>query len=274
MNNTKRSGIAFVVITILCFLIPSQASAKSRIVSLLPSLTELLCELGYSDQIVAVTTLCNYPAEIASQARIGAMELDLEKIVGLKPDYIFDLNRAHEKYRTIFEQFKIKYIDLQLIKIDEIPQAAVLLSSTLGNPEKGVKFADEWKKKISDLQKVVPSPRKVYVEIWDSPIQAAGGTSFINDLVKIAGGKNIFEHTESPFPLVSMEKVITENPDVIILAYPAQDPLSISSRPGWQNIPAVKSKSIFKVDPDIFTRPGPRCLKAIEILVKILDSEK
>ncbi|MBF0548126.1 MAG: ABC transporter substrate-binding protein [Candidatus Riflebacteria bacterium] len=245
-----------------------------RIVSLLPSQTELLCELGFKKNLVGISNYCNFPPDIASLPKVGAQELDLERIVSLKPNFIVDLNHGHEKYKPSFDKLGMIYLDYPLLKFDEIPIVAASLSADLGCPESGKRFALDWVEKLRSATVTKEKVKRIYVEVWDSPIQAAGGGSFINDLIARAGGKNIFCNVTIPFPLVSAEAIIAGDPEIIILTYSSPNPLSIGSRIGWDGLSAVKTKSIISVEPDIFERPGPRCIEAIKRLSEIFDSFK
>lgn len=271
-NSQSLERFRIFILFLLIFAFPSFLFSEPRIISLLPSQTELLCELGYQKNLVGVSDLCNFPLDVASLPKVGALELDLEKIVSLKPNYIVDLNHAHEKYKSAFEKLGMIYLDYVLLKFNEILPVAASLSADLGNPERGEIFSRKWNEKLGKVSAKRERTRRVYIEVWDSPIQAAGGGSFISDLITLSGGKNIFQEVESPYPIINAESVIKNDPEIIILTYPIKNPLSIFSRPGWESLSAAKSKSVIPTDPDIFVRPGPRCIEAIEKLSNILDS--
>ena len=118
--------------------------------------------------------------------------------------------------------------------------------------------------KLSDKKR-----KSVYWETWNAPYMSMGSTSFINELIHISGGKNIFaDITDHSYPMVSEEAILARNPQVIIL--PFGDISEVSNRNGWQYLSAVKNKKIYNVNDDIFSRPGPRILEAAETLSELL----
>jgi iron complex transport system substrate-binding protein len=122
-------------------------------------------------------------------------------------------------------------------------------------------------------QKIMESPQKkrpnVFIEIWDDPLTTAAGDSFINELIRLAGGENIAAGNKKAFTTISAEEIIKKNPDIILLAY-MDNPSAVKrvkERFGWDVLNAVKNEHIIREDnPDIFLRPGPRIVDAIESL--------
>jgi iron complex transport system substrate-binding protein len=104
-------------------------------------------------------------------------------------------------------------------------------------------------------------------------MQAAGRASFMGELLNAAGATNAIKQ-QTDYPVVNSEHVISANPDIILLAYPLPDLESVLNRPGWKNITAAKNKHIFSLNQDLFVRPGPRNLQALENLKKIIEKCK
>ncbi|MBF0498944.1 MAG: ABC transporter substrate-binding protein [Candidatus Riflebacteria bacterium] len=244
-----------------------------RIISLMPSLTELVFALGFGKRVVGVSDYCNYPPEVASIPRVGGMELNLERIVGLQPDLIIDLDEAHARYANTLRGLGIPMQNYKERRLDEIASTAVAISRDFGESASGEAFANSWSLGMASATGcdiVSKNACRVYIEVWDSPLQAAGRETFIDDILKAAGGVNIIETGKTTFPLLDAETVINGNPDLILLAYPSKDPGAVARRTGWENLHAVRNGGIRVIDPDIFTRPGPRCLKAIRELKRLL----
>ncbi|MFZ2961370.1 MAG: helical backbone metal receptor [Candidatus Ozemobacteraceae bacterium] len=251
------------------------ATSPRRIISLMPSLTELIFALHLGDRVVGVSDYCTFPVEVASCTRVGAMELNLERIVILRPELILDLEGMHQRYDDSFRRFGIPVKNYQVRRLAEIPSAAICLAKDLGEPAKGEEFAAKWNEELASLVTDISSkksPRRVYIEVWDSPIQAAGPETFIDDILSAAGGKNILAASKLPFPVVDSEKIVLGSPEIILLAYRTKDPGAVARRSGWGNLPAVRAGAIRTIDPDVFVRPGPRCLAAIRELKSILAS--
>ncbi len=248
---------------ILLFCLVSAIAGEHRVVSLVPSQTELLFAMGFDNAIAGVSDFCNFPEAAAGKPKIGGLELNIEKIMSLRPTLLVDANSMHRKYEPLFQQLGLKYVNFATTRLEQLPQVAASLAQMLDAPEKGLLFSANWDSKLRQLDLQKPAGQvKVYFEIWDTPAQAAGQSSFIGELINRAGGQNIFSGI-GDFPVVNSEMVIKEDPDVILVAYPLPNLEKIRSRPGWSTIKAVKNNRLHALDQDIFVRPGPRNLDAI-----------
>ncbi|HNX76052.1 MAG TPA: helical backbone metal receptor [Candidatus Rifleibacterium sp.] len=249
-------------------------AAENRIIALVPSQTELLFSLGFGTDVVGVSDFCNFPVEAAAVTKVGGLELNIERIVSLRPTLLVDANNMHRKYEPLFQQLGLKYINFVTTRLEHLPTVAAELARLLGAPGKGEVFVRDWETKLRQLDlKKAALPVAVYFEIWDTPAQAAGQGSFIGELIARAGGTNIVTGS-GDFPVVSSEGVISGNPEVILVAYPLPDLAKIRQRPGWASIRAVKNNRIKALDQDIFVRPGPRNLDAISQLIQIFHEVK
>lgn len=239
---------------------------KNRILSLVPSNTELLFEMGFGNEIVGVSDYCNYPKAVNLLPKVGGLNLNLEKIVSLRPTIVLDLNSMHKQYHSMFSKLGINYIDFKIKKLHDIPNIAIEMAKVLGKHESGKAFATNWKQNIKALPLLGNKYKwKVYFEVWDIPMQAAGPTSFIGDIISMAGGENII-NSNSEFPTVNSEQILKANPDIIFISYPANDTLPLKSRTGWSNLKSVKKDQIFILNQDLFVRPGPRNIEGLKIL--------
>jgi len=270
--------ITFPPLVFLCFfflagVISSEAQSQ-RIVSLMPSQTEILFELGFGGQVVGVSDFCNFPSQTGSLTHVGGIDLNLEKIVSLKPTIIMDLDGMHRRYEFIFQQIGLKFRNYSIKKLSDIPIVAENMARDLGNPEAGAQFRKKWAEAFDSLPRFSRPGPKVYVEIWDAPLQGAGPESFIGEMVERAGGKNILNLTNSSFPVINSEEVVKANPEVILILYPLDSPEKIALRPGWSEITAVRKRNIRILENDVFVRPGPRCLEGIKKLIEIFQTSK
>jgi len=247
-------------------------AARQRVISLMPSQTELLFALGFGDRVVGVSDHCNEPAAVRSLPKVGAMELNLERIVGLRPDLIVDLDSMHEQYRLFFDRVGIPYRTYPLRRLDDIASVAGAMAADLGDPAAGTRFLASWTAQWPARVATGAGRLRVYAEIWDSPPQGAGNGSFIAEVIERAGGGNILDGAPVPFPLVSAEEVVRRNPDVILLLYPTPDPTLITRRPGWDQVTAIKRGRIFVLNQDLYVRPGPRCPEAVASLAALLEA--
>ena len=252
-----------------------------RIVPLIPSSTELVCAIGAERYLVAVSDYCNYPPEVVNKLpRIGDQNLNIEKIVSLRPTIVLDTNNIHKRYSALFKRLGLNYVNLNIETQKDLPQAATILAAHLGDSTLSRRFIQDWNKKVQEFKSYKKSnilKPKIYVEIWNNPLQACGSKNNIHNIVTSAGGINVFSDIED-FPTVNSEMVIETNPDIILLIYPEASMESVKARPGWQNIKAIKNNAVFCIDQDIVVRPSLRNLEAIkqinEIINKVNKDEK
>jgi iron complex transport system substrate-binding protein len=276
----RRQGFSplFLRVALLLGLLfaPFRLSSASgfRIVSLVPSQTEILFELGLGPEIVGVSEYCNFPPEAASLPKVGGIEINLEKLVSLNPTTIVDLNGMHRRYELFFAQIGVKYLDVSIKKLREIPTGAQRMADYFGRGPLGAKFVESWNKRFEQETLPLPNSPKVYVEIWDTPMQGAGPASFLGEIIEAAGGRNVLRHDVSPFPVVNGEQIVQANPDVIIVSYPLDDLNRIRKRAGWSEISAIRRDRLFALEVDTLVRPGPRCLDAVKTLRTLFQSLK
>ncbi|PKL47826.1 MAG: hypothetical protein CVV42_11840 [Candidatus Riflebacteria bacterium HGW-Riflebacteria-2] len=272
----KHFAVLFSAILALTLFLTATANAANdiRIISLVPSQTELLFHLGLGGHVVGTSDYCNYPEEARRTTKIGALELNIERIMSLRPTLLVDVNNMHKKYALLFSQLGLNYVNFTVTRLEQLPVMAEELSRLVGKPEKGIEFSANWQAQTAELTTTTASAMpKVYFEIWDTPMQAAGQNSYIGDMIKTAGGDNILSDM-AEFPVVNSETVLSADPEIIIIAYPLTDKDNVSKRPGWQRLRAVKNKQIHAMDQDLFIRPGPRNLVALQQLRDIFRKVK
>jgi len=260
-------------ITIFLFLAiqPLQAEDKPRYISLAPSTTEILFALGLDNEIVGVSSYCNYPEKAKAKESIGDFSNpNIEKIVSLRPDCIFCTGLEQAPVVD-----KLKKLNLNVYVSD--PKNTKELFETIldiGKLTNREYTAQILVKKIElELEETsdkvgliaLDQRKKVFIEIWHDPLTTAGQGSFIDEIITFSGGINIAKDTKRPYSIFSTEEVIRRDPDCIILAYMGQDKSvkALEQRFGWNNIKAVKNKRVFSdIDQNIILRPGPRIGKA------------
>lgn len=267
----KNYFLLLISIFLFTFSCSHRIFAENRIISLIPSSTELVCAIGFGTDLIAVSNYCNYPESIASLPKIGDQNLNVEKILSLKPSILIDTNSIHKRYEELLKRLNLNYINIDIKSQMDLPLAAKNLATLLGDSHRGDSFIKTWNQNISKL-KIINNDKKpkIYVEIWDNPIQAAGGNNNIDSILRIAGGRNVFAN-QKDYPKINPEMMILGNPDIIFLAYPNADIEAVGKRPGWSRIEAVKNHNIYSINQDIIVRPSPRNLEAIKEINKTID---
>lgn len=246
-----------------------------RIVSLAPSNTEILFALGLGDKLVLVTDACNYPTEAERIEKTSYQGPDMEKIIAANPDLIVADSQTGE---NVVEQLQAAGLAVLTIRSDNIAQVLTnigLIGQATSTTKQADQLVAQMKTRLqavsSKLVTLPPSGKMtVFYEVWNDELMSAGPNTFIAGIIDAAGGISVTDDATTDWPLVNMESLIAKNPQVIILGHGAETPQTLKARVTWQTIDAVKTDRIFSVNPDIFNRPGPRVVEAVEDLAKLL----
>lgn len=280
MLNNKRRVIRFITIFagILACNISAFATPK-RIVSLAPSATEILYAIGAGNQVVARTDFCNYPPEAMDKPSIGGFAtsaISVEIILSYEPDFVYGTTGMHEFIGQQLQEFGIEVYLSEVDSIDSVIEEIIYIGEITGHKSQAKKVASSisntCKNISSKIKKASAMPVPVYYEVWSMPFMSVGTGSFIADVITTAGGTNIFgDITDNPYPVVSEEEIIVRNPSVILIPQENYETIeTISSRHGWQEIDAVRTKRVNFLDSDIVSRPGPRIDQALLLIAKTL----
>ncbi len=262
------------------------AAPPQRIVSTAPSITELLYALGLGDRVVGVTRYCRYPPEAQLKPKIGDYTSpNLEAIAALRPDLVIvQTNPVHLADR-------LGTLKLQVLEINQESIAAIYKSIHNMGAATGTELAA---KQLSDsirdgLEKVrarvsgLPRVRMMFV-VGRSPnrldgLVVAGRASYLNEVIDVAGGENVFRDAIAGYPKVSLEEVMARNPEVIVDMGDMSDTVGVTEEHMrnvialWDRIPtlaAVKQHHVFAVASDIFVVPGPRVTEAAKAFAGML----
>ena len=235
-------------------------STPRRIVSLVPNITEELFDLGVQDRIVGVTTYCQRPPEAQSKERVGTVvEVNVEKILSLQPDLVIASPLTDHK--------QLQKLQSVGIRVEVFPpprdfEALCVnfsqLAHMVAREERAREIIQQAERGLAAIKGKVqglPKPR-VFVQIGERPLVAAGGDSFIDDFVTFAGGINIAREVKTS--VYSREEVVRKNPDIIIIAKMGM--AGEQEKATWvkyKTIRAVQTKSIYTVDPYRFCSPTP-----------------
>ena len=252
-----------------------------RLVSLSPAITELLFAVGAGDQVVGVTTYCNYPPEATSREKIGgysAKTISIEKIVSLKPDLVVAESGIHADVIKALEPLGVTVLAVKATSLTDAYANLELLGKLTGHTDTAATVVANMKatiKSVTDKVATIPQDKRVTVfwEIWDEPLMSAGPSSFPGQIIELAGGKNIFADVNKDYPTVSAEDIIKRNPAVIMGPDTHADKLTndlITSRPGWESVDAVVKGRIYLINGDTSSRPGPRLALALQDTAKAL----
>jgi iron complex transport system substrate-binding protein len=252
----------------------------AKIISLAPSVTEILYHLGLGDKVVAVDNNTNYPPEAAKKPMVSGFKyLGIEVIVSLKPDLIFAADINKNDIPTL-EQYNLKVFVLAPKNISGIFNDFKLVGKIMGIEGKASSDVAALEARVKAVtQKTLAQgtgkPR-VYLEL-DATMGywTYGPNSFGDELITKSGGENIAHGTSSQYPSLSAEFIIAADPQMIIYQTGpwATTPDAIKTRTGWGNITAVRKNTLYGVDGDLLSRPGPRIVDALEVIAKDVHPE-
>jgi iron complex transport system substrate-binding protein len=277
LSNTVDYPLTVIDVTGTAVTIPQE---PQRIISIAPSNTEILFALGLEDKIVGITNYCNFPEETKNIEKIGeTFPLNLEKIVSLKPDLILAYAGQLNEIPRLRE-LGLNTIVIEPLSLKETLKSIQMVATVGGIPEKGnilvknlSQRVDQIKTEVSNLE-ITKKPKVFIGGIYETIWTPGEGTLF-NELISLAGGTNIAAGF-SGWTKISLEFIVKEDPDIIIIPIGAMNPgdelkikENIYQRPGWSNLSAVKTQKIFIVNEDLFFRPGPRLVDGLERLYKI-----
>ena len=278
----KRSIL--IIVLLFTGLICASGASAERYISLSPSTTEILFALGLQDEIVAVTSFCNYPEETKKIAKIGTFsEPNIETIISLKPTIVFATGLEQTPVVSRLKKSGLRVVVSDPKNISELLESITQIGKKTGREEAAEKLKENMLRRLEAVKakaaKIPPEKRvSVFIEIWHDPIMTAGPGSFVDELINLAGAKNIAYDAPRAYSRFSNEVIIERNPDVIILGYMDKVNEStqlIKNRIGWQDIAAVKNNRIVKdINPDLILRPGPRLIEGLERIYQSLYDEK
>ncbi len=253
------------------------AKSPQRIVSLLPSLSESVCELGQCQRLVGVDRYSNWPASVTKLPQVGGgLDPNIEAVVALKPDVVLMATSSRASERL--EALGLKVVALEPKSHADVQRVLTKIGQVLDIPEEqGAKRV--WRlidAGVSAAKQSLPVKTKgvrVYFEVNRAPY-AAGETSFIGETLTRLGAKNIIPAALGPFPKINPEFVVRANPDVIMVGL--RNSAGMELRPGWANMRALREKRlcVFSIeDSDVLVRPGPRMAEAARIMAQCLQAK-
>lgn len=251
----------------------------NRIVSLAPHITEVLFAIGAGNKVVGTTHYSDYPEAALKVPRIGGYDkVNLEKVVTLKPDLIIAWqsgNNARTNQRLEQMGYPVYYSEPESLK--DIAANMATLGKLSGLEQQGLEKQQAFLARYEQLKQLNSNKEelKIYYEVWQNPRYTLGGSHFSREIFNLCGARNLFEDVAEKAPIVSLEAIITRNPDVILTGDRHGEENLQALRNHWLQWPqitAVKKSQIYYVDADIFTRSSPRALDAAAHLCELLGA--
>ncbi len=246
------------------------AAPPTKIASLDAAHTEVLYAIGAGGQVAADDNYSDCPAAAKSLPHIDSFNISLEAITAQQPDLVVLGFTAGSDIVAGLQGAGIKVLTLPSPSdINGVYDDINLLGKATGHSPGAASLARDMAAQVNAIASDVAgkTPPSVYHEVYNT-YYSAGPGSFIDDLYKTLGAKNIAQSTGEAYPQLSAEAIIAANPDVIILADEdaGESATTVAARPGWSVIKAVQDHRVYAVDPNIVSRPGPRLIDALRAL--------
>ncbi|MGV8921040.1 MAG: cobalamin-binding protein [Pseudomonas sp.] len=257
----------FVAGLLLVLVWPAQGA--ERVISLAPSLTEIVIELGATDLLVGVLDGGDRPAEVASVPSVGRYgQLEMELLLSLKPDLLLLWpGSVGVAQRGQLQRLNIATYSAEPHSLDQLATELEQVGEQLGRAERGRQLADAFRQRLADLRQRYRRevPLRVFYQVWDRPLYTVGGGQIISDALKVCGGENVFADLTLPAPQVSLEGVLQRAPDIILAGSSAQ-------LDAWRSWPQ-KARLVLVPDNGL-ERPSGQMLDAVEKLCKAMAPQR
>jgi cobalamin transport system substrate-binding protein len=258
-------------------------SPPQRIISIIPSTTEMLFAMGAGARVVGVGNFDRYPPEALTHPKVGGLiDPDVERIIALKPDLVV-VYGTQDDLRTQLERARIPMFLYQHAGLPDISATIRQLGARIGSTNESAALADRIEAEIADVKKRVagrPRPRTLLVFGRDAEtlrgIYASGAVGFLHDMLEAAGGANVFSDVQRQSIQTTSELAVARAPEVIVEI--GVDTASASSRNlrAWESlpsIPAVRNKRIYQLRGDGMMNPGPRISASVRRMAEVLHPD-
>ncbi|MFJ2324058.1 cobalamin-binding protein [Pseudomonas sp. NPDC087817] len=261
-------------LAVLLLAASAPALASLRVVSLAPSLSEIVVELDSADLLVGVLDAGERPAAIAGVPSVGRYgQLDMEQLLSLKPDLLLLWpGSVGPAQRDQLKRLNIPTFVAEPHSLEQLSGQIEAIAAQLGRPERGLKLAADLRKTLDDLRQRYrrDTPLKVFYQVWDKPLYTVGGGQIISDALQVCGARNVFADLSLPAPQVSIEAVLQRNPEVIL----ASDQAQLSAWKSWPQVAAVTQGKLLLVTDKGLERPSGQMIDATAKLCHLIAPDR
>jgi iron complex transport system substrate-binding protein len=257
-------------------------AAPTRIVSLVPSVTESIYEVGGQARLIGRTDWCDYPPAAKEKPSVGGMiNPSIEMIVALRPDLVIATDEGNREETIV--QLRRLGIPTYLVhahRVDEMLDMVTRVAGLVERREAAGPLVASIRQRVDAIRARVaprPTPRVLYV-LWPDPLIVPGGASHLTELIELAGGRSITAGEGESYVRFSLEAAVARAPEVIVLAdHSASGTAAGRQSPEkWQrltSVPAIRAGRLHSIDLSILHRYGPRVAEGLELLARIIHPE-
>jgi len=251
-----------------------------RLISLAPSITEIIYALEQENRLKGVTRYSDFPTAATKLPKVGSyVRLDLERIVALNPDLCIAIKDGNPKeIIDRLESLKIPVYVVNPRNLNTVLETIREVGKILNAGDKAENLLTNLHTRIQRVKSLITQDTYrpgVFFQIGISPIVSVGTDTFLHELIVLAGGKNLADG-KTPYPRFSREQVLTLTPEIFIVTSMARQAVYEQVKAEWRrwpSMPAVRNDRIFLVDSNLFDRPSPRLVDGLELLIKLIHPE-
>ena len=257
--------------------IPVSAAPAKRVVALSPHSVEMLYAIGAGESIVATTEHADYPQQALQIPRIGGYHgIQIERVIELDPDLVVvwgSGNKAEDIEKLNNLGFKVYNSDPKTL--EAVATELEELGELTGHQERAAMVVADYQLQLKELRasNSVKPKVKVFYQLWSSPLMSVAKNSWIQQIIDVCHGENVFYDADSDYPQLSLENVLLKMPEVILQSQDKGNILGVDWSP-WQEIPAVKNNHIYPLNADLLHRAAPRAILGVKSLCDALDKAR
>ncbi|WP_338483595.1 cobalamin-binding protein [Pseudomonas trivialis] len=248
----------------------AQALAAERIVSLAPSLSEIMLELGAADLLVGVLDGGERPAALANVPSVGHYgQLDMERLLSLQPDLILLWpGSVGPAQREQLQRLKIPIFVAEPHSLEQLVSQVQTIAEQVGRADAGRQLATRLRQRLLELRQQYQraEPVRVFYQVWNQPLYTVGGGQIISDALAVCGARNVFDDLTLPAPQVSIESVLQRDPEVIL----AGDQPQLNAWKAWPSVTAVAQGRLLVVPDKGLERPSGQMIDALAKLCELI----
>ncbi|WP_369302415.1 cobalamin-binding protein [Pseudomonas sp. N2-5-1-1] len=261
-------------LAVLLLAFSAQALAVQRVVSLAPSLSEIVVELGAADLLVGVLDGGERPAVLAEVPSVGHYgQLNMERLLSLKPDLILLWpGSVGTAQREQLQRLNVPVYVAEPHSLEQLTTQVQAIAEQLGRADAGRQLAAQLRLRLAELRQRYQraEPLRVFYQVWNQPLYTVGGGQIISDALSVCGARNVFDDLKLPAPQVSIESVLQRNPEVIL----AGDQPQLDAWKAWPQVTAVAQGRLLLVPDKGLERPSGQMVEAVAELCALIAPQR
>jgi len=259
---------------------PATPPGAERIVSLAPSLTEIVCAIGAADLLVGRSSACDFPPDVVARLPVVGDfgRPATERLLALRPTLVLASDLEDKTLPDGLRRVGVRLEVVPCRTLEDIPRAVRAVGALCGRARDSDELADRIAQGLAERRaaaEAARTPPVVYAELWHDPILTVGAGSFISEMIRLAGGRNLGDSVPREYFEASPEWVLAADPDVVLglgMEGAGDFEARLRARPGFAELRAVRARRIVTGIPaDLLLRPGPRVLEAVDALKQRLE---